>query len=96
MTSEIYDVEAFKAGRDSPAPRTTSWATSAVAACCTCSATSARTLLDAGLRIVSFREHPEISYRLMPAMVEISPHHYRLPGHLPPLPLAFTLRAVKG
>lgn len=52
-------------------------------------------LLDAGLRIVSFREHPEMYFRFMPCMVEVSEGRWRLPEDLPQLPLAFTLQAVK-
>ncbi len=52
-------------------------------------------LLDAGLRIVSFREHPEMYYRFAPFMVEVSPGRWRLPEAMPQLPLAFTLKAVR-
>jgi SAM-dependent methyltransferase len=52
-------------------------------------------LLDVGLRIVSFREHPTMFFRFLPFMVEDDAGTWRLPDGMPQLPLAFTLRAVK-
>lgn len=52
-------------------------------------------LIDAGLRIEFYREYPYLCWRSFPAMVEIDDRFFGLPPHLPQVPLAYSLKAVK-
>ncbi|MCE2425978.1 MAG: SAM-dependent methyltransferase, partial [Pseudomonadales bacterium] len=52
-------------------------------------------LLDAGLTITAFAEHPVTMYRQFPGMVEGDDGFWRLPFDEPRLPLMFTLTATK-
>jgi 2-polyprenyl-3-methyl-5-hydroxy-6-metoxy-1,4-benzoquinol methylase len=52
-------------------------------------------LLGAGLRLAWYREHPYLSWRSFPAMIEIDEYFYGLPENLPAIPLAYSLKAVK-
>jgi SAM-dependent methyltransferase len=52
-------------------------------------------LLDAGLRLAFLHEHEALPYRLFPSMVPAADGMFRLPGDAVPIPLAFSLRAVK-
>jgi 2-polyprenyl-3-methyl-5-hydroxy-6-metoxy-1,4-benzoquinol methylase len=52
-------------------------------------------LLGAGMRLAWYREHPYLSWRSFPAMIEIDEYFYGLPAHLPAIPLAYSLKAVR-
>ena len=52
-------------------------------------------LLDAGLRLEFLHEHEVLPYRLFPSMVPAADNMFRLPEGAVPIPLAFSLRAVK-
>jgi len=52
-------------------------------------------LLDAGLRIEMYREHPILPWQAFDAMIELDDFFYGLPDGLPPIPLAISLRAAK-
>ncbi|MET0428840.1 MAG: class I SAM-dependent methyltransferase [Microvirga sp.] len=52
-------------------------------------------LLEAGLRLEFLHEHEALPYRLFPSMVPAAGHMFRLPDGAVPVPLAFSLRAVK-
>ena len=52
-------------------------------------------LIGAGLRIDYFKEHPYLTWRAFAAMVEIDEYFFGLPDHLPAVPLAISLKAVK-
>lgn len=53
-------------------------------------------LIDAGLRVQFVHEWPFISWRLLPFMVLGDDGWWRLPPGMASIPLAFSLRAVKG
>jgi SAM-dependent methyltransferase len=50
-------------------------------------------LIAAGLRIESLREFPFLVWKMFPFMEEGEDGHWRLPGHMPEIPLMFSLRA---
>ena len=52
-------------------------------------------LMKWGLAIEFFHEHDVLPWRKLPMMVSSEDRLFRLPNHLPPAPLAFSLRAVK-
>jgi SAM-dependent methyltransferase len=52
-------------------------------------------LTGAGLDILSLQEYPIASWRRFPFMIPTSDGWWRLPDHLPALPLTFALRATK-
>jgi len=52
-------------------------------------------LMKWGLAIEFFHEHDVLPWRKLPMMVSSEDRLFRLPSHLPPAPLAFSLRAVK-
>ncbi len=53
-------------------------------------------LIDAGLTIDFLHEHDSAAWKPFPCMVEADqPHMYTLPPDVPPLPLAFSLKASK-
>lgn len=52
-------------------------------------------LLDAGLTLTSFGEHPVTMYRQLPGMVESADGLWQLPFDEPRLPLTFTLTATR-
>lgn len=52
-------------------------------------------LLDAGLRLEFLHEHEEVPWRIWPLAVPAGHGLYRLPGHLPAMPLAFSLKAAR-
>jgi SAM-dependent methyltransferase len=52
-------------------------------------------LVDAGLRLEFLHEHEVLPYRLFPSMVPARDDMFRLPDGAVPIPLAFSLRAVK-
>jgi hypothetical protein len=53
-------------------------------------------LIAAGLRIESLREFPFLVWKMFPFMEEGDDGWWRLPGHIPEIPLMFSLRAKKG
>jgi SAM-dependent methyltransferase len=52
-------------------------------------------LLDAGLHIEMLHEHEWLPWKLFPMMVMTDEGYYRLPDHVPSLPLALSLKARK-
>lgn len=52
-------------------------------------------LLEAGLRLDFLHEHERLPYKLFPLMVPAGDGMFRLPDGAVPLPLSFSLRAVK-
>lgn len=52
-------------------------------------------LAQAGLTLTFLNEHETLPYRLFPSMVEVGRQTYRLPDGAVPLPLSFSLSAVK-
>ncbi|SCZ08875.1 class I SAM-dependent methyltransferase [Microvirga guangxiensis] len=52
-------------------------------------------LLEAGLRLEALNEHERLPYKLFPMMVPAESGMFRLPDGAVPIPLAFSLRAVK-
>jgi SAM-dependent methyltransferase len=53
-------------------------------------------LLEAGLRLEALHEHERLPYKLFPMMVPTGDGMFRLPDGTVPIPLAFSLRAVKA
>jgi SAM-dependent methyltransferase len=52
-------------------------------------------LIDAGLRIDFFHEHPYLTWNYFPFMVRGADGYWRLPPEYPALPLSFSLKATK-
>lgn len=55
-----------------------------------------QSLIDAGLSIEQFREHPFVTYKARQGMVQGDDGLWRLPPDVVPLPLMFTIRASKS
>ncbi|MFP6678585.1 MAG: methyltransferase domain-containing protein [Dehalococcoidia bacterium] len=55
-----------------------------------------QSLIDAGLAIKEFQELPFVTYKARQGMVQDSDGLWRLPTDVIPLPLMFTIRAVKS
>jgi SAM-dependent methyltransferase len=53
-------------------------------------------LLEAGLRLEFLHEHELLPYKLFPLMVPAGQGLFRLPDGAVPIPLSFSLKAVKG
>lgn len=52
-------------------------------------------LIEAGLRLEFLHEHEVLPYKLFPSMMPTGTGMFRLPDEAVPIPLAFSLRAVK-
>lgn len=52
-------------------------------------------LTTAGLRLDEMREYRHVVWQAFPFLVERSPGTFVLPGHMPQLPMMFSLRAMK-
>jgi SAM-dependent methyltransferase len=52
-------------------------------------------LIEAGLRIAFFHEHPFVPWNALPFLVSDEQGYWRLPPEYPPLPLSFSLKATK-
>ena len=53
-------------------------------------------LLEAGLRLEFLHEHERLPYKLFPMMISSGDGMFRLPDGAVPIPLSFSLRAVKA
>jgi SAM-dependent methyltransferase len=52
-------------------------------------------LIDAGLRITFFHEHPILTWKAFPFLVSDEQGYWRLPPEYPHFPLSFSLKATK-